>query len=80
MKTLHLNIPETVDFDPKEAVMAIAARLYEKGKLTSGQAAELVGLSKASFMDALASYGVSIFNYSPDDLDRDVENAKRHNI
>jgi len=32
MKTQHLNIPETVDFDPKEAVMAIAARLYEKGK------------------------------------------------
>ena len=60
--------------------MAIAARLHEKGKLTLGQAAELVGLSKASFMDALAAYGVSIFNYSPDDLDRDVENAKRHTI
>ena len=48
--------------------------------MTLGQAAELVGLSKASFMEALASYGVSIFNYSPDDLDRDVENAKSHTI
>lgn len=80
MKTLHLNIPETVDFDPKEAMMAIATRLYKKGKLTMGQAAELVGLSKATFMDMLADYGVSVFNYSPDDLDRDVANAKRHNI
>jgi predicted HTH domain antitoxin len=80
MKTLHLNIPETVDFDPKEAMMAIAARLYEKGKLTMGQAADLVGMSKATFMDMLADYGVSVFNYSPDDLDRDVANAKRHNI
>ena len=80
MKTLHLNIPETVDFDDKEALMAIAARLYVKGKLSLGQAAELVGLSKAIFMETLSSYGVSVFNYPPDDLDRDVENAKNYNI
>ena len=80
MKTLHLNIPETVDFDDKEAVMAIASRLYEKGKLSLGQAAELVGLSKRAFMEALVNYGVSVLNYSPEDLDRDVENARSHNI
>lgn len=80
MKTLLLNIPDTVDFDDKEALMAIASRLYEKGKLTLGQAAELVGLSKATFMETLGSYGVSLFNYSPEDLDKDVENAKGHNI
>lgn len=80
MKTLHLNIPETVDFDDKEALMAIASRFYEKGKLSLGQAAELVGLSKTVFMEALGNYGVSVFNYSPDDLDRDVENAKNYNI
>jgi len=80
MRTLHLNIPETVDFDDKEAVMAIASRLYEKGKLSLGQAADLAGLSKRAFMETLGNYGVSVFNYSPDDLDRDVENAKNHNI
>ena len=80
MRTLHLNIPETVDFDDKEAVMAVAARLYEKGKLSLGQAAELVGLSKRGFMETLGNFGVSVFNYSPDELDRDAENAKSHNI
>jgi predicted HTH domain antitoxin len=80
MRTLHLNIPETVDFDDKEALMAIASRLYEKGKLSLGQAADLAGLSKRAFMETLGNYGVSVFNYSPDDLDRDVENAKNHNI
>lgn len=80
MTTLHLNLPETLDIDPKEAMMAIAVIFYEKGRLTMGQAAELVGLSKAAFMDKLGDYGVSVFNYSPDDLDRDVANAKRHNI
>jgi predicted HTH domain antitoxin len=69
-----------VDFDDKEALMTIASRLFEKGKLSLGQAAELVGLSKSTFMEMLGSYGVSVFNYPSSDLDRDVDNAKGHNI
>lgn len=80
MKTLQLNIPDTVDFDDKEALMAIASRLYEKGKLSLGQAADLAGLSKRTFMEIIGNYGVSIFNYSPEDLDQDIENAKSYNI
>ncbi len=60
--------------------MVIASRLYEKGKLSLGQAAELVGLSKKTFLEVLGSYGVSVFNYSPDNLDGDVENAKNYHI
>lgn len=80
MKTLILNIPDTVSFDDAEAKMAVAARLYEKGKLTLGQAAEMVGLTKRSFMEALAEYGVSIFNYPVDELERDIKNAKSYHI
>lgn len=79
MKTITINIPDTVDFDDKEALMVIASRLYEKGRLSIGQAAELVGLSKQSFMEILGSYGVSVFNYPSSDLDQDVENAKGYN-
>jgi predicted HTH domain antitoxin len=80
MKTITINIPDTVDFDNKEALMAIASRLYEKGKLSLGQAADLVGLSKRAFMEILGTYGVSVFNYPSSDLDRDVDNAKSHNL
>lgn len=80
MKTITINIPDTVDFDDKDAIMAIASRLYEKGKLSLGQAAELVGLSKGAFMEILGTYGVSVFNYPSSDLDRDVENAKGYNL
>ncbi len=80
MKTLILNIPDTVNFDDAEAKMAVAARLYEKGKLTLGQAAELVGLTKKSFMEALADFGVSIFNYPAEELERDIDNAKGYHI
>lgn len=75
-----INLPDTVDFDDKDALMTIAARLYEKGKLSLGQAAELVGLSKRAFMELLGTYGVSVFNYPSSDLDRDVDNAKSYHI
>ncbi|MBS1555217.1 MAG: UPF0175 family protein [Bacteroidetes bacterium] len=78
MKTLVLNIPSSIDVDDREALMAIASRLYEKGKLSLGQAAELAGLSKRAFMELLGEYGVSIVNYPISDLDRDIANAKSH--
>ncbi len=75
-----INLPDTVDFDDKDALMTIASRLYEKGKLSLGQAAELVGLSKRAFMELLGTYGVPVFNYPSSDLDRDVDSAKSYNI
>lgn len=80
MKTITINIPDTVDFDDKDALMTIASSMYQKGKLSLGQAAELAGLSKHAFMEILGDYGVSVFNYPPSDLDRDVANAKSYNL
>ena len=80
MKTLTINLPDTIDLTPKEAQTALAAQLYEMGKLSLGQAADLAGYSKRAFMDLLANYGVSVFNYDEDELDKDVENAKKYNI
>ena len=75
MKTLTLNLPDSVDLNPKEAAMLIASRLYEQGRLSLGQAAELAGYSKRTFMELLGEYGVSIINYPAADLARDVANA-----
>ncbi len=75
MKTLTIEIPDTLDLDSTEAAMLIATRLYEKGKLSLGQAAELVGLSKRTFAELLGRYDVSIFNYPASELAKDVKNA-----
>jgi predicted HTH domain antitoxin len=56
--------------------MAVAVRLYSTGKLSLGQAADVVGLSKRSFMELMGDYGVTLFNYSAEDLDRDVDSAR----
>ena len=75
MKKLTLSIPDTLEVDDREIFMLVATRLYEQGKLTLGQAAEIAGLSKRSFAELLGKYGVSIFNYPAEDLTHDLRNA-----
>lgn len=75
MKTLTINVPDTLDVDDRELVMIVATRLYEQGRLSLGQAAEVAGLSKRTFAELLGSYDVSIFNFPASDLSKDVSNA-----
>ena len=75
MRTLYLNIPDLVDKGDNELAMIIASKLYEDGTLSSGQAAELAGLTKRTFIELLGKYGVSVFSNSVDDLESDIENA-----
>jgi len=79
MRTLKIKIPETVDFDDKELLLTISSILFEKGRLSLGQAAEMAGLSKGAFMDILGTFGISVINHPASDLDRDVENASNYN-
>lgn len=80
MRTIQFNIPDTVDLDDREAKMLLASRLYEKGKLTLGQAAQLADLSKRAFMEILGDYEVSIFNFPVSDLDNDISNARNYSL
>ncbi|MCB0773452.1 MAG: UPF0175 family protein [Flavobacteriales bacterium] len=75
MHTLTLNLPDGLDLDEHELVMILASKLYEEGKLSLGQAADLAGLTKRTFAELLGKYNVSIFNQDGDDLARDVANA-----
>ena len=75
MKTVTLHLPDSLDMDNREVAMLVATQLYEQGKLSLGQAAEIVGLTKRTFAELLGKYNVSIFNYPASDLTRDVANA-----
>jgi predicted HTH domain antitoxin len=75
MKTLTVNIPDNLDLDNGEVRLLVASKLYEQGKLTLGQAAEVAGLSKRTFAEILSKYNVSIFNFPASELGRDVTNA-----
>lgn len=75
MKTITIKVPDTFEADGKEFMLQFASHLYEQGKLSLGQAAEMVGLSKRTFAELLKRYDVSIFNYPASELSRDVANA-----
>ncbi len=68
MKTLTVQIPDSVD--EKAVKMQLAAHLYDKGIMSSGQAADLVGISKREFIETVGLYGVSIFGETIDDLEK----------
>jgi predicted HTH domain antitoxin len=72
MRTLEINLPDNVKLEEKDVMKFLAAKLYESGKLSLGQAADIAGLSKFSFAEILADYDVSIFNYPASDIKKDA--------
>lgn len=68
MKSLTINIPEEAEV--QRVKMIIAASLFEQGVLSSGQAAELVGIPRKQFLLEVGSYGVSIFGETADDIEK----------
>ena len=75
MRTIEIQIPDDVDMKDHDFLMLIAAKLYEDGRLSSGQAAKMVGVSRITFIELLGKYGVSVFSSSSSDLESDISNA-----
>jgi len=91
MKTEELKIKYPSGFEhavhmTKEEIeqhirLMAALKMFELGKISSGKAAELAGMSRTEFLEACGRYRVSIFNY-PDDqaqteIKKDLETARR---
>ncbi|NCQ11351.1 MAG: UPF0175 family protein [Bacteroidetes bacterium] len=74
MSEITLNLPDNLTFSELDLKMWIAAKLYEEGKLSSGQAALMVGVSKRVFIELLAKYKVSLFNYDLNEIEADLNN------
>jgi len=75
MRTIQIQVPDELDLKDYDFSMILASKLYEDGKLSSGQAAKIAGLSKRAFIELVGRYGVSLFSTSPLDLESDIANA-----
>ncbi len=75
MKTMSISLPDFVDVDIKDIKFILASKLYESGKLSLGEAAEVADISKRSFIELMGHYGVSIFNYNSEEIKEDLKNA-----
>jgi len=60
----------------EEARFLLAAKLYEMGRLTSGQAASLCGKGRVDFLLSLPRIGVSISNLQEEDASSEIEFLK----
>ena len=68
---LRVTLPFNLSED--EAKLLLAVKLYEVGKVSLGQAAKLAGFSKRAFIDVLGRYHVPIFDYTPEELQQEVD-------
>jgi len=72
---LLFNLGVSTEQFSAEARFLLAAKLYELGRLSSGQAARLAGKSRVDFLLSLTNIGVSISNLRPEDGQTEAEFA-----
>jgi len=81
MKTIEIEYPETLpallNLSPeafeKEAKIALAVKLYEMGRLTSGQAANLAGLSRVAFLLNCQQYGAATVEWDKTEIEEEFK-------
>lgn len=59
----------------KELRLAAAVKWYEMGIVSQEKAAEIAGLSRSEFISALARFKVSPFQYTADEIEKELHNA-----
>ncbi|MBK8636970.1 MAG: UPF0175 family protein [Chromatiaceae bacterium] len=71
----QITLPDFVHVDQNELLFLLAANLYSQGRVSFGQGAEMAGVSKRNFLECLGRYGISAFNHSQEEPERDLSNA-----
>lgn len=59
----------------RELRLAAAVKWYELRLVSQGRAAEIAGLSRSEFIDALGRHGVSPFQTSAEELEEEAQRA-----
>ena len=75
MGKIILEIPVDVPVSSFDIGMIVASKLYTAGLLSSGQAAQMVGLSKRTFLELLVKFDTPFYSYTFSELEEDLLNA-----
>jgi predicted HTH domain antitoxin len=59
----------------REMFEAAVVQWYDEGRISSGKGAEMLGLSRAEFLDLLFRHKVSPFQYTPEELVAELKSA-----
>ncbi|MCB0521914.1 MAG: UPF0175 family protein [Lewinellaceae bacterium] len=66
------EILEKANISPKELLIDLAVYLYDKGRLSMGQAKKLAGLDQISFQKEMSKRGVYL-NYGVEEFKEDLK-------
>jgi predicted HTH domain antitoxin len=70
------NLGMSAEQFSEKAKFLLAAKLYELGKLSSGQAARLCGKGRVDFLMSLTRIGIPISNLQPEDAQIEIDFAR----
>lgn len=76
-ETLPDALAETRQEFENEAKLAMAAKLYEMKRLSSGQAAQMLGINRVEFLLALHKVGTPAIHLTEEELLSDIGNANQ---
>lgn len=86
MDTITLKVPMpketflTLGLSEREAVEAMKKsfiiELYRKARISSGKAAELLGMRKLDFIKLLAEEGMPYFDYTDEELEEEFRTVR----
>ena len=88
MNILQLSLPDgfeqavhvtSGELEGQVRLMA-ALKMFELGKLSSGKAAELAGVSRVEFFELCGRYQVPIANYDVSELEHELETLSAFNF
>ena len=80
MSTIVVELPEQVQQAlnrtrgemGRDVKLYAALMLYQLGKLSSGMAAQMAGISRVEFLTQCGEYGISVFQYTPEELEAEL--------
>ena len=80
MQSIVMSLPDdlaaSIELTPEELASQVrlmaALKMFEIGKISTGKAAELAGLTRVDFIEACGRYHVSMFNYQPDEVEAEL--------
>lgn len=83
MKNLSIQLPETVfsalrrspDEFVQEMRIAAAVKWYELGEISQNKAAEIAGITRSEFINALSRYKVDFMQYTAQELAEEMANV-----
>jgi predicted nucleic acid-binding protein/predicted HTH domain antitoxin len=75
MKSVTIQIPDNLEISDQDLKLCLASALYQEQKVSLGEGAMIAEVSKRCFIENLAKYGVSLFNYDANELLEEIKHA-----